>query len=320
MSSPRARVLCVDDQTPVLMALARQLADNFEVVTARNAREALHHLAEQRPFQVIVTDQRLPGMQGLDLLKRAKLHWPQTTRVLAAASHELATLAGQAAEGDVFRYLVKPWQGEAPLRVVALAAEASLRGRGELLGERTLSPLMLALHHDDLPLLVDGEPIVPAPTLSPLALADGASEPGVLLLDDDDHTLTTVAEACAGRHPLVRVHTLAAALAQLRAQPSIGVVIAEVQFGNDRIPQLLEAIRREHPAVVTMLASGYANANLVIELINQGRIFRFIGKPFGATRVRELIGRAGVLHRSIRQSLAADSTAMPLHPAAHEHH
>lgn len=309
MDVMRARVLCADGETLQGLALARQLAEAFEVTAVHTAQGALAQLAQGQPFHVIAVDQRLPGLPGLELLRQARARWPQAMRVLMVRSAELAAVSEQAAPGEVFRYIVKPSHGEGARRTIVQAAEMALRASHELLGERTMTGLALSLHHEDLPFEVDGVPLVmaePAPAAEITGITDSALSAGnadVLLVDSDERTRRTVDEACAGRHRVFRAETLPQAQALLQEHTSIGVVISEVQIGAATVTQLLEHIRREHPAVVAMVASGYGNANLVVQLINQGRIFRFVGKPLASTRVRELVRRASVLHQSMRPAL-----------------
>lgn len=81
-SSPRPRILLVDDEPHVLSALRRALRrEPWEVVTATAADEALRLLATQT-FAAVLTDQNMPGMQGVELLQQARAQAPDTMRLV----------------------------------------------------------------------------------------------------------------------------------------------------------------------------------------------------------------------------------------------
>ncbi|HXR37836.1 MAG TPA: response regulator [Terracidiphilus sp.] len=78
----RARILLVDDEVRVLDAMRRNLRTYFDITTATSGAEALDILQHQGPFAVLVSDLRMPGMGGLELLAQARNLAPDTTRVL----------------------------------------------------------------------------------------------------------------------------------------------------------------------------------------------------------------------------------------------
>jgi len=78
----RARILLVDDEVRVLEAMRRNLRTHFDITTATSAAEAINILEHQGPFAVLVSDLRMPGMGGLELLAQARNLAPDTTRVL----------------------------------------------------------------------------------------------------------------------------------------------------------------------------------------------------------------------------------------------
>ena len=72
------RILFVDDEPNVLQSIKRQLRKRFDLVTAEGGQEALRVLQEEGPFAVIVSDMRMPGMNGVELLTQAKNLYPET--------------------------------------------------------------------------------------------------------------------------------------------------------------------------------------------------------------------------------------------------
>ena len=104
----RSTVLLVDDEEAILEALALQLHRDHEVLTAESGADALRLLAEHGPVAAVISDLRMPGMDGVELLHRVQLEYPDTTRVLHTAQSDAASAIAAINDGGVFRYLSKP--------------------------------------------------------------------------------------------------------------------------------------------------------------------------------------------------------------------
>lgn len=105
-------VLFVDDEENVLSALRRGLLDEpYHTLFARSGREALEILA-RRPVHVIVTDMRMPEMGGLDLLRTVKKNYPHVVRMVLSGYTQVTTLLTAINQGEVFRFITKPWRLE----------------------------------------------------------------------------------------------------------------------------------------------------------------------------------------------------------------
>jgi CheY-like chemotaxis protein len=148
--TPRPRVLCVDDEPYVLAGLNRHLRIDYDLVTTTEPQEALALLCdaqtEASPFAVIVSDMRMPQMNGVDLLERAKTTSPDTTRILLTGDADIHGAVEAINRGDVFRFLLKPCPGEDLNATIAAAAEQHrlIRAEKELL-EATLKGSVNAL-------------------------------------------------------------------------------------------------------------------------------------------------------------------------------
>lgn len=104
-----ARILLVDDEPRVLDAIKRKLSGHpFDITTAAGAEEALALLEAGAAFAVIVSDLRMPGMDGMQLLSRVAECAPETTRIILSGAAELRSAMLAAREGEVFRFLTKP--------------------------------------------------------------------------------------------------------------------------------------------------------------------------------------------------------------------
>ena len=125
----RFRVLLVDDDEAAL-ALAAALADApYEVLTARSAAEALKVL-EREDVQVVVSDEWMPGMRGVELLAQVAKEYPYIVRILLTGDPQLDAAVRAINEGEIFRFLTKPCS---PTTLDSVIREALIRqSRGKL--------------------------------------------------------------------------------------------------------------------------------------------------------------------------------------------
>ncbi|MGX6603543.1 response regulator [Micromonosporaceae bacterium Da 78-11] len=104
----RSTVLVVDDEEIILATLSAQLRRDHKVLTAQSGADALRVLAEHGPVAAVISDLRMPGMDGVELLRHIQLEYPDTTRVMHTAQSDLTSAIAAINDGGVYRYLSKP--------------------------------------------------------------------------------------------------------------------------------------------------------------------------------------------------------------------
>jgi CheY-like chemotaxis protein len=105
----RSRVLCVDDELLITSTLRRLLRnEELDVVTANTAAEALA-VMEQQPADLIISDYRMPQMTGVQLLREVRKRWPHTLRIVLSGFTEINALIASVNEGEIYKFLSKPW-------------------------------------------------------------------------------------------------------------------------------------------------------------------------------------------------------------------
>jgi len=102
------KILVVDDEPTVLKLLHSQISKRFEVTTAENGEEALQILKREGPFAVILSDMRMPGMNGVELLGKVKETYPDTVRMVLTGFTDQDTAVEAVNVGNIFRFLTKP--------------------------------------------------------------------------------------------------------------------------------------------------------------------------------------------------------------------
>ena len=109
---PDHTLLLVDDEPNVLGALKRVFRrEPYALLTASGGKEALALLGK-KPISLILSDQRMPKMTGLELLKRAKKQWPDTIRIMLTGYTDIQTAMATIDQVGVYRFLLKPWNDD----------------------------------------------------------------------------------------------------------------------------------------------------------------------------------------------------------------
>jgi len=101
-------VLFVDDDENILSAFLRQLRKRYHIHVAHSAEEALHKLHATGPYAVVVSDLRMPGMDGIEFLARVRRRSPETVRIMLTGYADLDASMAAVNDGHVFRFLTKP--------------------------------------------------------------------------------------------------------------------------------------------------------------------------------------------------------------------
>ena len=118
-----ARILVVDDDEIILIALAETLKhEGYEVTTTQSPRQALEFLQKQR-FSVIISDQRMAELTGLDFLQQAARVQPEASRILITGVLTLKTIIAAINAGEIFRFIAKPWLREELLATIRNAVQ-----------------------------------------------------------------------------------------------------------------------------------------------------------------------------------------------------
>lgn len=102
------RILCVDDDPNVLQAYKRTLRKRYDMELALGGEDGLKALEENGPYAVVVSDMRMPGMNGIEFLRQVREIAPDTVRMMLTGNADQATAIDAVNEGAVFRFMTKP--------------------------------------------------------------------------------------------------------------------------------------------------------------------------------------------------------------------
>lgn len=262
----RACVLLVDDDERELAALKAALQQSFHVFSTTDARKALEFLSHHQ-MHVIISDQRMPDMTGVELLRQSRAVSPHSVRILLSGYAELAAIVGSINDGEVYRFISKPWDDHVLQSIVAEAATIGLElaDSGEAEAE---------LH--------------------------GRALAGVLVVGDDEETYRVTRELLGSVCPVVHAADAGAAL-RILGQQEIAVVLADVGSGGGQLVAMLKIMEQEHPRVLTIVTAGEAESAQAIELLNQTQVFRLLGKPMKVALLKRYVHAALDHYRAQRR-------------------
>ena len=116
------KILCVDDEANILSSLRRMLSlEGYQVSIAQSGAEALQTLSSSS-FDVLISDMRMPQMDGAELLSLARKKYPLTIRILLTGAADVNSAISAVNEGEIFRFMTKPWNDAELLNVIQVAA------------------------------------------------------------------------------------------------------------------------------------------------------------------------------------------------------
>ncbi|MEO8672233.1 MAG: response regulator [Tahibacter sp.] len=242
------RVLFIDDEARILRAL-KALFRDVEVYTCTDPRDAIVQ-AKQHDVDVVVCDQRMPEMLGGEVLREIKSAHPRAMRILLTGYSDLKAVLGSVNEGEVFRFVNKPWVN-ADLRAVVMEAARISREA----------------------------PVVANDQISPSEQNIARTQVGVLVIEDDATVQQRLREILQPYYQVRFANTAERAM-QVLEQHETGVVISETEtsHGGD-LTLLLKALKQYHPHIATVVITERANAQTAMELINEGQVYRMLIKP-----------------------------------------
>ena len=133
----QVRILFVDDECGVLQALKRVfLGCDYHILTACSGEEGLDLLRTKSQVPLVVSDYRMPGMNGAEFLVKVLERWPETITMVLSGYADTAAVVAAVNEGQIYRFISKPWNDDALRMTVANALEFfAVRGRNAALVE-----------------------------------------------------------------------------------------------------------------------------------------------------------------------------------------
>jgi len=277
-------VLFVDDEERILRSLRMLFRGRAEILATTSGREAVELVRNHR-VHVVVSDQRMPGMTGVDVLREVAACSPATMRILLTGYADLDAMTASVNEGEIYRFVEKPWDAQ---RLIATVEQAA----------------RIAMDEFDVQASRGAEA---APTANAIADAERAAA-HVLVLDEDGAIAAQVRELLPPAVAVVRAGDLESALDALATQ-EVAVMIAQLSSADGDVADALKQLKRLRPAMLAIVLSSLRDSRLLLGLINEGQVFRFLLQP----PPRELLRRALIAALERHEALRTQTRLLRRH-------
>ncbi|MEO7432305.1 MAG: response regulator [Dokdonella sp.] len=293
-------VLFVDDEERILRSLRMLFRGRFEILTTTSGREAIDWV-KRRPVHVIVSDQRMPEMSGVAVLREVAEHSPSTMRILLTGYADMDAVTDSVNEGEIFRFVEKPWNGVALVDSVAEAAGIAM--------SEFAAASRSAIPRDARAKSAEG------------GISFNAIAARVVVLDESGDLVALVRDLLPTAVHVAHATSLEAAL-DILAEKDVAMVVAQLASANGDVADSLKQLKRLRPATLSVVVSPLRDSRLVIGLINEGQIFRFLLNPpprellrrgliAGLERHAEMRVASNLLRRHAVEAPRAEAATMP---------
>jgi len=239
--SEKANILFVDDEERVLRSLEMLFRNRFKVYTTVDGNQAVDICRRER-IHVVVSDQRMPAVTGVEVLRRVREVSPNTMRLLLTGYSDLEAIVNSVNEGEIFRYLTKPWSAKEITNTVNQAAD-----------------IALSLEHE-------------------AGTDTGGAAPGVLVIDEDP-TVVEMVKAICGKDRAVNWSVDLDEAFETLAANDIAIVVCDIRLRGRDISAAVKALKESNPMVLTIVQTQLQDVETLRSLINHGQIYRFLPKP-----------------------------------------
>lgn len=309
----KARVLFVDDERRVLNSVRGMFRREFDLFLAADGETAVE-IASQNHIDVIVADQRMPGMSGTDVLGKVKQLSPDTIRILLTGYADPEAVESSINVGEVFRFLGKPCPPKVLRETLGVAIKAARSGREK--------PARLSSESDS------SRTAVPKPYPATEPIASQATKRqyevrpetrvknvGTVLYTRDANFAESSLRAISAERRTTLATSLVKVIQELRHE-SNGMLLTDVSDNDAQLQGIISTLKVYVPELVTLVVSDNRDSTEMINLINCGQIFRYLSKPVPPTRLRSELNAAATKHLALCDNReSTDRHVVSQHPA-----
>jgi len=298
----RTQVLLLHSEQKTLDQLSSGFGSRYAVHTATTGIDALSTLGST-PIDVIISVHDLPGMTGADALREASKRSPETVCILLLGDSATADSAIVEAE-QVFQVvrdepnpeLLRKLVDNATRKVRLSTLSDSANDGSADMDESAEEHIVMETDDSGISVISDGTGRFQVPKSLDFELPpdDVPRNVDILAITRDEALLSTIREAARGIHHVRHAADVDEAV-RLNQDNNVGVVITDAAIVSYEVNQLIEKLRKVTPRLVSIVAGRRDDGDLMMELINRGRVYRFLLKPVSPGRARLAI-EAAVKH------------------------
>ncbi len=290
-SNRKYRVLFVDDEPRVTSALKAIFRREYDVHIANSGADALKVL-EKVKVDVLVSDQRMPHMLGNELLASVSKLYPQTMRILLTGFMDKKAIVNSINDGEVYRFINKPWRNDEMREVVAEAALAS---------EIPVIPMNISASETE---------ELAAPEIAVAVKSDTKDKPSadqaLLMMEQQKDIRHQIRKFCSDQEIMIYgTQNIEQAVAAATTREGIGVAVIELSDDTKSALHTINLLKRARPELITIALTEEYDAHTAVDLINQGQVFKYLAKPLDIKGFQNTIENAFLRHRFLKNNTNA---------------
>jgi DNA-binding NtrC family response regulator len=280
-TNKKYNILFVDDEKRILTALRSIFRREYNVFIANGGEEALKVLANNS-IDVIVSDQRMPNMLGNELLAQVHKLYPKTMRLLLTGFMDKEAIIRTINEGEIYRFINKPWSNDEIHKTIA---EAALASEFEI---------------DSTPTDITADAFARSNQKQTI---DQHADQSILMMGDNQALRNQIRHLC--RQHSINIYgttSIPQAIGVVAARPTIGVSIIELPVNIDDAMHTISLLKENRPDLISIVLTDETDADVAVELINSGQVFRYLAKPLETEALERAIGQAFIRHNALKSN------------------
>lgn len=279
-----SRLLFVDDEPNVLLSLT-ELFREERPYTAQRAKDALEILRKHPEIDVIVTDQRMPSMTGVEFLREAKKINPIAIRILLTGYSDLNEVLSSVNTGEVYRYILKPWDVDKLRSTIKLAMELAQRTRLIMPKAATAASSVAAT------------PTASSNTATGNARSFVPEKLPILVIDNNQSHLASLRELFVENY-IVNISSTAQSALEILKRTPMAAIITELNLPDTDPVKFLSEVKSFNPNTPIIVLSSMKDSGLAIQLINQVQVFRYLVRPLRRDTLESTVQTAVELYKT----------------------
>ena len=275
----KPKIAFIDDEPRILRSLKMHFRQSHDVFITTDAAELMEYVSTN-DVQVVISDQRMPDKQGTEVLRDIKAASPNTLRILLTGYADLNAVIDSVNEGEIYRYITKPWQNDELKQIVNKATE---------IAQQTQEITQNTMQGNDTQKVSGGT----------------GSNRNILVLDDDESVYQQIKSHVKSAYTVSWASNLEQA-ARLLQKKRFGVTITDSTLNKENITPIVYALKNIQPDLMVLMLTEFKDAHMVIDLINKGQVYRCLPRPTNFSIMSISLDRAFAHHeRLVEQPILA---------------
>lgn len=269
----KPKIAFIDDEPRILRSLKMHFRQSHDVFVTTDATELMKYVSEH-DVQVVISDQRMPDKQGTEVLRDIKEASPNTIRILLTGYADLNAVIDSVNDGEIYRYITKPWQNDELKKIVNKATE---------IAQQTQDITQNMKQGDE-----------------SQSFINASSKRNILVLDDDESIYQEIKSQFKSTYTVSWASNLEQA-AKLLQKKKFGVTITDATLNEENITPIVYALKNIQPDLMVLMLTEFKDAHMVIDLINKGQVYRCLPRPTNFSIMSISLDRAFEHHEKLVQ-------------------